>query len=151
MEAWIAPDNATQSGPARIVTMSQDTGDRNFMLGQAEDAYVLRLRTSATDSNGQPSGHTPAGDASPALTHLVATRSVDGLRHVYVNGRLRGRNRISGDFSTWDDSWGFGLGNELSPDDRAWLGTFHLVAVYCRALTGLEVARNFFVGADPEL
>ena len=151
VEAWITPDNATQSGPARIVTMSEDTGDRNFTLGQNEDVYILRLRTSATDSNGQPSGYTPPGDASPALTHLVATRSVDGLRRMYVNGRLRGRNRTSGDFSTWDDSWGFGLGNELSPDDRTWLGTFHLVAVYCRALTGLEVARNFFAGADPEL
>lgn len=153
VEAWVAPANDTQSGPARVVTMSVDSGARNFTLGQSEDAYILRVRTSSSDSNGQPSGHTPAGDASPALTHLVATRSADGLRRMYVNGVLRGRNRTSGDFSSWDDSWRLGLANELNTpvDDRTWLGTYHLVAVYCRALPGLEVARNFFAGPDPEL
>lgn len=151
VEAWIAPASTAQSGPSRIVTMSLDTGLRNFTLGQEEDAYILRLRTTTTDGNGQPPGHTPAGDVSTALTHVVATRDADGTRRIYINGVLRGRNRISGDFSTWDDGWSLGLGNELSPDDRTWLGTFHLVAVYCRALAGLEVARNFFAGADPEL
>jgi Concanavalin A-like lectin/glucanases superfamily len=152
IEAWIAPASATQSGPARIITMSPDTTVRNFTLGQEDDAYVLRLRTTASDGNGQPPGHTPAGDVSTAPTHVVATRDAAGSRRMYVNGVLRARNRISGDFSSWDDSWSLGLGNELGADgDRAWLGTFHLVAVYCRALTGLEVARNFFARADPEL
>lgn len=37
------------------------------------------------------------------------------------------------------------------PDDPdgsdEWRGTYHLVAVYCRALEELEVARNFAAGA----
>lgn len=152
IEAWIAPASVTQSGPARIVTMSPDTNARNFTLGQEDDAYVLRLRTTATDGNGQPPGHTPVGDVSTAPTHVVATRGADGVRRMYVNGVLRGRNRTGGDFSSWQDGWSLGLGNELGTDgDRTWLGTYHLVAVYCRALSGLEVARNFFAGQDPEL
>lgn len=34
IEAWIKPANTTQRGPARIVTISRDPGNRNFTLGQ---------------------------------------------------------------------------------------------------------------------
>jgi hypothetical protein len=37
------------------------------------------------------------------------------------------------------------LGNATSLD-AAWLGTYHLVAVYARALTAQEVAQNFAAG-----
>ena len=33
IEAWIKPANMTQSGPARIISLSEDTESRNFMLG----------------------------------------------------------------------------------------------------------------------
>ncbi len=35
IEAWIKPENLTQEGPARIFTMSEGGGSRNFTLGQA--------------------------------------------------------------------------------------------------------------------
>lgn len=55
IEAWIKPANATQSGPARIVSLSRDSGSRNFTLGQAAEAYEVRLRTTNTSANGEPS------------------------------------------------------------------------------------------------
>lgn len=55
LEVWIAPAERVQTGPARIVTLSRDHGTRNFTLGQDEDAYEMRLRTTATSANGLPS------------------------------------------------------------------------------------------------
>ena len=55
LEAWVTPANTTQSGPARIVTLSATPQTRNFTLGQDGPAYNVRLRTTATDDNGNPS------------------------------------------------------------------------------------------------
>ena len=55
IEAWVQPANATQSGPARIVTCSADTGRRNFTLGQAAADFEVRFRTTTTSPNGEPS------------------------------------------------------------------------------------------------
>jgi 4-hydroxy-3-methylbut-2-enyl diphosphate reductase IspH len=40
------------------------------------------------------------------------------------------------------------LANEENAD-RRWLGSVHLVAIYARALTPEEVARNFDAGPCP--
>ncbi|MBD3268403.1 hypothetical protein GF373_17185, partial [bacterium] len=55
VEAWITPAKEHQAGPARIVTLSKDHGARNFTLGQEDDIYEMRLRTSSTSANGLPS------------------------------------------------------------------------------------------------
>jgi len=67
LEAWVAPANLTQSGPARIVTLSRDTGQRNFTLGQEGGAYEVRFRTTSTSGNGEPALTTEAGydDSTP--------------------------------------------------------------------------------------
>ena len=54
LEAWITPATLDQSGPARIVTLSQGTSHRNFTVGQSDAFYEMRLRTTATSSNGLP-------------------------------------------------------------------------------------------------
>lgn len=43
---------AKQSGPARIVTLSQDAYNRNFTIGQEGADLVFRLRTPTTGMNG---------------------------------------------------------------------------------------------------
>ena len=52
IEAWLRPDNTTQFGPARIVTLSQDPYYRNATLGQSYDGYGVRFRTTTTGDNG---------------------------------------------------------------------------------------------------
>jgi hypothetical protein len=76
IEAWIKPANITQAGPARIVTLSKDTSSRNFTLGQKAGAYEVRLRTTTTSANGEPSLSSPGGDeTSPSV---VGLRSPEG-------------------------------------------------------------------------
>jgi hypothetical protein len=65
MEAWVKPSSLDQTGPARIVTVSRDPGQRNFTLGQKGGAYEMRLRTTSTSRNGEPALSTPGGQDDP--------------------------------------------------------------------------------------
>jgi hypothetical protein len=65
IEAWVKPANVTQAGPARIVTVSKDPGQRNFTLGQKGGAYETRFRTTLTSRNGEPALSTPGGEDDP--------------------------------------------------------------------------------------
>lgn len=76
LEAWIQPGNLTQAGPARIVTLSRDTGERNLTLGQNGPAYQVRLRTSKTSPNGEPALDSPGG-IDPAR-FIAGARSAEG-------------------------------------------------------------------------
>jgi hypothetical protein len=48
IEAWGMPVDDVQDGPARIVSLSADTGNRNFTLGQQTNDCDARLRTTRT-------------------------------------------------------------------------------------------------------
>jgi hypothetical protein len=85
IEAWVRPANTAQTGPARIVTISRDTGVRNVTLGQKGTAYEVRLRTTVTSANGEPALSWPRGDTLTVPTavpgagryRFVATRDRD--------------------------------------------------------------------------
>jgi mannose-1-phosphate guanylyltransferase len=142
MEAWVNTSSTSQSGPARIATMSSNTTNRNFMLGQENGNYVARLRTTGTDSNG-----TPTASISPAvknLQHVVYTWK-NGTERFYLNGQQKYSGTRSGALSNWSSVFGFALGNEFTMD-RAWLGELFLVAVYCQELSSSEVNQNFDAG-----
>ncbi|MCA9134487.1 MAG: hypothetical protein KDA45_15060, partial [Planctomycetales bacterium] len=49
IEAWMTPANSAQSGPARIVSLSSNSSQRNFTLGQETDTLDVRLRSTKTD------------------------------------------------------------------------------------------------------
>jgi hypothetical protein len=144
LEAWIKPASAEQTGPVRILTLSADPFLRNFTLGQEFGLYEVRLRTTATSENGMPALSSPDGMAQTDLTHVVYTRNSGGLAKFYLNGVEVASATISGDLSTWDPSFRLALANELTVD-RPWLGEFHLVAIYNRALSSQEVMQNFQV------
>ena len=81
IEVWMKPARADQMGPARIVTLSQDTVQRNFTLGQQADSYQVRLRTTETDANGLPGLASPG----PESRRVQATRDAEGsYAMVYV-------------------------------------------------------------------
>ena len=52
LEVVFRADSLSQSGPARIVSMSTDAFTRNFTLGQHDGFLVFRLRTPSTGENG---------------------------------------------------------------------------------------------------
>ena len=148
VEAWVTPLNASQGGPARLVTLAESRVSQNFLVGQRATRYAARLRTTDTDDLGSPEVSSIPGTATVALTHVVFTHNaIDETDRLYVNGSLVGADPRTGTFAGWDRTHRLVLGNDLL-DDRPWLGTFHLVAIYGRALSQTEVQQNFDAGAD---
>jgi hypothetical protein len=87
------------------------------------------------------------GSASSALTHVVATRvATTGALTLYTNAVVAGTLLTSAS-AAWSD-YPLTLANTPGTGG-GWLGTFHLVAIYCRALSVAEVATNFKAGPDP--
>ncbi|MFC2036983.1 LamG domain-containing protein [Chloroflexota bacterium] len=142
VEAWIKPASPTQDGPARIATLSSDFHHRNVHLAQAGALYDVRLRTTETTVDGQPSLSTPPGSVTGDLTHVVYTREASGMAKVYMNAVAVAEKDIGGDFSSWDLGYRLALANELL-GSRAWLGEYHLVAIYSRALNADEITQNY--------
>ena len=149
IEAWVTPENITQSGPARIATFSQDSRRRNFTLGQAGAKFDARLRTTETSLNGQPSVASPAGSADTDLTHVIYTRTAGGNASFYIDGELARTDTVAGNLSNWASDYQFALGSELGTSERSWLGTLDLVAVYGQSFDANEVTQNFLAGPNP--
>lgn len=145
VEAWLKPEDTRQAGPARIVTLSVDPGQRNFTLGQDGTKFDVRLRTSSTNSNGIPSIATPAEAIGTALTHVVYSRDKQGMARIYLNGKQASSQQVGGDLAGWADDYRLSLANELT-GDRPWRGELHLVGIYARALSAEEVAQNNAAG-----
>ena len=145
IEAWVRPAKIGQDGPARIVTLSKDSGERDFTLGQSKDRYIVRFRTTNTSANGTPALQTPAGALTTSLTHVIYTRDRGGAAHIYLNGSVAASGRVAGDLSNWRADFRLALANELTRD-RTWLGDLRLVAIYSRALTSAEVTQNYHAG-----
>lgn len=147
IEAWIKPANTTQGGPSRIVVLSKNPLQRNFTLGQQGGSYDVRLRTTATGENGTNPSFSTQGGVATQLSHVVYTRDEKGTAAVYINGSLAHTGPIRGSLSNWADDMQFALANEFT-SARAWLGELHLVAIYNRALTAADVARNHAAGPE---
>ena len=151
IEAWVAPENIDQDGPARIVTYSDGTADRNFMLGQNTYNYVFRNRNKRkrVDANGSPDLVTADDDqdAQPTLQHVVVTYDRFNGRRIYVNGRFTGDDdMVKGDFLiNWDKDFRFVVGNETSRN-RQWEGQMRYLAIHEVALSKKEIKRNYKQG-----
>ncbi|MEX0793607.1 MAG: DUF1592 domain-containing protein [Pirellulaceae bacterium] len=138
LEAWITPENKNQAGPARILTFSNNTSNRNFTLGQEKDLYDVRFRSSGTDNNGIPGVTTSKPYVETRPTHVVYTREVNGVTKLYIDGELALEEKRGSDLNNWVRGFRLAVGNELT-GERPWLGTLHLIAIYSRALTPYEV------------
>ncbi|MDH3901205.1 MAG: LamG domain-containing protein, partial [Gammaproteobacteria bacterium] len=149
IEAWVAPANVSQEGPARIISYSAGTTERNFTLGQTQYNYDFLSRSTTTDANGDPALSTADADEDlqATLQHVVVTYDPANGRQVYVNGVHTGDIDpvVGGSLIDWDNSFAFVLGNEVS-GDRQWQGVLRLVAIHNRALTPEQITQNFSVG-----
>jgi len=149
IEAWVVPANVTQEGPARIISYSANTTERNFTLGQTQYSYDFLNRNINTDQNGESSLSTADADEDlqATLQHVVATYEPARGRRLYVNGVFTGDDDpvAGGSLIDWDDSFAFALGNEVF-GDRQWQGKLRLVAIHNRALTRAQILQNLAVG-----
>ena len=145
-EVWIEPRSTNQSGPARILSLSKNSTQRNLTLGQDGDRFDVRFRSTETSDNGLPSVSSESGAVTRDLTHLVYTRTASGDTRVYVNGQVNIAKSVEGTVKNWNRSYSLMLGNERD-GSRPWLGTYHLVAIYSRALSEQEVQQNYAAGS----
>lgn len=151
VEAWVAPGNVTQEGPARILSYSGGNELANFTLGQTLYNYdfLARSDSAGVQPSGQPALSTPDGEEVLQATqqHVVFTYDpVDG-RRIYVNGELAsGADPVpGGGLADWDESFALVMGNEVS-GERPWDGVIRMAAIHNRALTPDQIVQNFEVG-----
>jgi hypothetical protein len=149
VEAWVVPANVTQEGPARIISYSAGTEDRNFTLGQTLYNYNFLHRSSTTDGNGEPAHSTSDDDEDLQATeqHVVATFDPENGRRLYVNGVFTDDldETAPGNLNDWDNTYALVLGNEAS-GDRPWAGKVRLLAIHNRALNETQIQQNFEAG-----
>jgi len=149
IEAWVAPANVTQEGPARIVSYSGSEERRNFMLGQSMYNYDFHNRNSVTDADGAPALSTADADQrlQATLQHVVVTYTAAGGRRIYVNGEYTGDAdpRGGGTLNEWDNSYALVLGSEVD-GSNPFRGVIRMVAIHSRALTPEQIEQNFDVG-----
>jgi hypothetical protein len=87
IEAWFAPGNLTQTGPARLVSFSGGLARQNFTLGQQGADVLFWLRTLISGRGGSPAGlQTNNEFLTLGVSHVVVTYA-QGLERLYVNGR----------------------------------------------------------------
>ena len=146
IEAWLKPTNSKQAGPARIVSISKNSSERNMTLGQDGDLFDVRLRTSGTSTNGIPSTSSPKKSLQVRLTHVVYSRDQAGATTVYLDGRQVAKGKASGNLGNWDTDQKLSLANEIT-GDRPWLGELQMVAIFDRVLSAGDVQKNFAAGS----
>jgi len=151
IQAWVTPANNTNTGPARIATLSANPSNRNFTLGQDTTGYQIRLRTTTTGVNGvNPALAAPNTVVPNQMVQLVYTFAAEEATF-YIDGDEFGTLEVPGTFDTWDETYKFGIGHELDLADdlgRSFLGDYFLVAVYSRAIPPDELPGEEFLAVQ---
>ncbi|OUR87083.1 hypothetical protein A9Q81_26840 [Gammaproteobacteria bacterium 42_54_T18] len=148
IETWVAPNNVTQEGPARIINYSAGDDNRNFMLGQTLYNYDFLHRSESSDDTGNPALSTDddAERLQASLQHVVVTYNAQEGRRIYVNGEFTGDEdpAVSESIGDWINTYQFMLGTQDT--DFTWQGVIRMVAIHNRALTADQITKNFEVG-----
>ena len=145
VEAWVTPTLASPSQPGRIVQLANGQTDRSVTIGQgfflnnSTTKFETRTKTSRNGNN-----RVFADGIEADLTHLVLRRSDPGSIDLFVNGVRAASEPASGTFN-WSSLHPIALGGDPL-GGRSWLGTYHLVAFYDRALSDADVTQNFQAG-----
>jgi len=101
--------NPAQSGPARIVTLSGNTQERNFTLAQDGADLVFRVRTEQAGPNGSIKSASVPGVFENSGWHRVDAVFNRGYSGLYIDGRQTGRClRVPDDYLP--DALGMGEG-----------------------------------------
>lgn len=132
-------ENLNQNGPARILSCSGGSGERNFTIGQEGNGLVLRLRTTKTGANGL-NPQVQLGTIQADTLHRLVVTYRKGELSCYLDGKACTVQQIDGDFSNWKN-FPLLLGNEHQ-DDRPWKGRIHAFAVYAKVLDADEAIRQ---------
>jgi hypothetical protein len=111
-----APD---QTGPARLLSISEGIDAQNLVIGQDGQDLVVRVRRLAANDVGEPAFRVP-GALEPGRWRTIEVEVADDVT-VWVDGVIRNYARDADAFGWWDDAHQLSLGNEQSWD-RGWQG-----------------------------
>jgi hypothetical protein len=141
IEGVITISKMDQSGPARIISFSKDSGRRNFTLGQEGEYIVMRLRTPRTGVNGLNPQVSVCQITPNEPMHIVVSYYPGNL-YCYLNGKLvyQGSD-IKGDFRNWE-ACSLIFGDEIT-GDRNWVGKIKNISIYSRFIGPEEAALKY--------
>lgn len=144
-ELWVVPAQASQKGPAHILSLGNTLNSFNFLLSHSYTSLDIRLLHTRKGDLAKPRLYTNDKVMSTTLRHIVHT--YDGtMERLYINGVLQPATVVaSGVYTNWHATAALNLGNEPAQTLK-WLGTIRLLAIYDRALTQTEVQQNFTAG-----
>jgi len=132
-------DDLKQSGPARIIGISDGPVLRNFTIGQERERLVLRFRTTETGFNGTSPQIALGNLVKGRHTQVAITYSEARGLTCFRDGREIKTQRIGGTLENWEPM-SLQLGDE-STQDRKWIGEIKLFEIRSEAVTDADAKR----------
>ncbi len=150
VEAWVDPAIVSPPEPGRLLSIAPDDSIRNLsvsqgFVGNGGSRIEARLVSEEANEQGYPAAETANGTLDGELVHVVFTRNADGAQRIWLDGVLTDEADVGGELADWDPSYPLSIGADAD-GLRPWLGDFHLLAMYDRALTPDEVCWNLAAG-----
>lgn len=150
VEAWVDPGLVEPPEPGRLLSIAPADSIRNLsvsqgFVGEGGSRIEARLVSEETNEQGYPAAETALGTLDGDLVHVVFTREASGWQRIWLDGQLTDEAHVAGELAGWDPTYPLSIGADAD-GLRPWLGDFHLMAVYDRALTGDEVCWNLAAG-----
>jgi hypothetical protein len=140
LEAAFQTSNLSLSAPARWVSFSTSPDEGNLALAQAGPKCVLRLVTSNNEDAGA-FHEIPLFEIPDEQRHHVVVTYSPGNLHCYLDGRpIPLPAKVNGTLAAWNPHHLL-FGDEWTGGSE-WRGRLQGVAVYHRAITAEEAARN---------
>jgi hypothetical protein len=137
LEAIFSPASMDQAGPARIVSLSDESDEPDFALEQEGQDFMFCIKT---DTESPPSPPRLTINASDSPLHLTMTYR-HGELIAYRDGMEIARSKeLRGSLGAWR-SGPLTVGADAA-GERPWRGVMEAVALYNRCLEPGEVARN---------
>lgn len=135
--------SAEQSGPARILTLSNGSSLRNFTIGQDGKQLIMRLRTTEVGTNGVSNMHPDIrlGTLEPNRPYHLVVSFQPGTLVWTLNGVLN-QCDWPGDITNWEDDMYLQVGDEHDAD-RRWNGEVRNIRLYAYALSAKEQKAHY--------
>lgn len=113
-----------QDGPARLLSLSEDTRDQNLMIGQSGTYLVVRVRTAGGERVRAAVADVFADEGWRTIVVTIG----DGTARIHVDGDVVAETTLR-PFPHWADDHRLTLGNERAGGSRAWEGEIREASV----------------------
>ena len=128
------------TGTRCLISLSKDSNDICFSVGQRGDKLVFRLRTHETGPGGKEVEIAPI---QPGRPNRVAVGFARGVLTAWVDGRrVLETDAVPGGLSDWPGDGRLLFGDEWGASGVQWRGLLEGVAIYDRKITDEEAARK---------